>query len=340
MQKKILDKAIAARLSGEWLAVTLCMLSVNASAQTAKEAASNTFATVSIEAYGDLFARATPVASHLSKVFIYRVNAVPTPQPVNIYLDGRYHTSLLKGGFSEFCAIPGAVSVQAVLDDASRQHLGKQDAGQRLQFDPGKTLFLRLQESSYAPPTLQVVNSTVAQMELKNSRRQIHTVSRAKSVHECEEGVEVSSVTPTTNAAPIAAVAIVKSGPERKYALEADALFEFGKAELRASGYNAIEILVQKVKGEFRSVERIRVVGYTDAIGPKKLNRKLSEDRAVTVAEQIRAGGVHPSKGIQTEGRGSLELVKTDCAIQPNPKNKQCHAPNRRVEIVVLGARR
>lgn len=296
-------------------------------AQTNKDTAAPV--NVSIEAYGELFAKATPVAAHLSKVFIYRANAVPNPQPINIYLDGRYHTSLLKGGFSEFCAIPGHVGVQAALDDASRLHLGKQESGQRLQFEPGKTLFVRLQESAYAPPSLQVVNAAAAQADLKNVRRQIHTVSRAKSVRECEDGVE----------APVVAVP-PKPAPERKYALEADALFEFGKSELRASGYNAIEIMVQKVKSEFQSVERIRVVGYTDAIGPSKLNRKLSQERSVTVAEQIKAGGVNPTKGIQTEGRGALELVKADCDNKPTPKNKQCHAPNRRVEIIVLGARR
>jgi OmpA-OmpF porin, OOP family len=313
-------------------AAGLCVFSGSVWAQTNKDASANTPVNVSIEAYGELFAKATPVAGHLSKVFIYRASAVPTPQPINIYLDGRYHTSLLKGGFSEFCAIPGAVAVQAVLDDASRQHLGKKDSGQRLQFEPGKTLYLRLQESAYAPPSLQLVNAAAAQTELKNVRRQIHTVSRAKAVRECEDGVE----TPVAAAAPV----VAKSEPERKYALEADALFEFSKAELRASGYNAIEIMVQKVKSEFKSVERIRVVGYTDAIGPKKLNRKLSQERAVTVAEQIKAGGVNPTKGIQTEGRGALELVKADCDNKPTPKNKQCHAPNRRVEIIVLGARR
>lgn len=304
-------------------------------AQTSKDAAAPV--NVSIEAYGELFAKATPVAGHLSKVIIYRANAVPNPQPINIYLDGRYHTSLLKGGFSEFCAIPGNVGVQAALDDASRLHLGKQESGQRLQFEPGKILYVRMQESAYAPPSLQVVNAAAAQADLKNVRRQIHTVSRAKSVRECEDGVEAPVAAPVVAAAaPVAP----KAAPERKYALEADALFEFGKAELRASGYNAIEIMMQKVKSEFKSVERIRVVGYTDAIGPKKLNRKLSQERAVTVAEQIKAGGVNPTKGIQTEGRGALELVKADCDNKPTPKNKQCHAPNRRVEIIVLGARR
>ena len=335
MKKKFLPVNLLGLAAWNLAAVVLCMSTATAWAQSGKETTAPV--NVSIEAYGELFAKATPVASHLSKVFIYRPNAVPTPQPINIYLDGRYHTSLLKGGFSEFCAIPGAVAMQVALDDASRQHQGKQEAGQRLQFDPGRTLYLRLQESTYTPPSVQVVSAAQAQIELKNTRRQIHTVSRAKAVRECEDGVEAPPPAPVM--APIAPV-VPKPAPERKYALETDALFEFGKAELRASGYNAIELMVQKVKSEFKSVERIRVVGYTDAVGPAKLHRKLSEDRAATVAEQIRAGGLQASKGIQTEGRGSYELVKTDCANQPTPKNKQCHAPNRRVEIIVLGARR
>lgn len=311
-----------------------CFSATALQAQPAQEAATAPAGSVHIEAYGEQFAKATPVANHLSKVFVYRSHVVRLPQPINIYLDGRYHTSLLKGGFTEFCALPGAVSVQAVLDDASRQHMGKQEPGQRLQFEAGKTLYLRLQENPNAAPSLQTVIANAAQSELKSTRRQIHTVSRAKAVRECEDGVETAVVQ------PVLAPVVPKLAPERKYALEADALFEFGKAELRASGYNAIETLAHKVKSEFQSVERIRVVGYTDAIGPQKLNQKLSKERAITVAEQIRASGVLPSKGIQTEGRGALELAKTDCANQPTPKNKKCHAPNRRVEVVVLGARR
>jgi len=296
-----------------------------AHAQAGKDAVTSNTTTVNIEAYGDSYSGTKPVNGQLSKAFFYRSASVLSPQPVNIYLDGRYHTSLLRGGFSETCMTPGALAVQSALDDASRQHIGKLEAGQKIQFDAGKTIYLRVQESAYAPPSLQVVNAAIAQAELRNIHRQIHTVSRAKSVKECVDGVEV------------AAIPASKLLADRKFALQADALFEFGKSELRASGYNAIEILVQKVKNEYRSVERIRVVGYTDAVGPKKLNSKLSEARALTVAEQIRAGGLSPSKGIQTEGRGPAELVKTDCGNEPTPKNKQCHEPNRRVEVVVYG---
>jgi OOP family OmpA-OmpF porin len=297
-----------------------------AHAQSQKDGTTGTASAVNIEAYGELFAAGRAVSNQLSKVYFYRPTSVLAPQPVNIYLDGRYHTSLLRGGFAETCMVPGAMAVQSVLDDASRQHTGKQEAGQRIQFDAGKTVYLRLQESAYAPPSLQLVNASTAQTELRNIRRQIHTVSRVKAVRECVDGVEV--------AAPMA-----KPLGDQKFALQADALFEFGKAELRPAGYNAIELLVQKVKSEYRSVDSIRVIGFTDAIGPKKLNRKLSEDRAITVAEQIRAGGINPTKGIQTDGRGAAELVKTECGNEPTPNNKQCHAPNRRVEVSVFGVR-
>ena len=70
----------------------------------------------------------------------------------------------------------------------------------------------------------------------------------------------------------------------RLYALETDALFEFGKSELRASSYNAIEIMAQRLKRDFSGVERIRVVGHTDAIGQPKANAKLSLERAKVVA--------------------------------------------------------
>lgn len=300
-----------------------CMSGVQA--QNAKDAAGTHVTSVTIEAFGEAFAGTKPVNGQLSKVFFYRTSAGLAPQPINIYLDGRYHTSLLRGGFSETCVAPSTLAVQSALDDASRQHHGKMEAGQKIQFDAGKTIYLRLQESAYAPPNLQVVNPTIAQAELRNTRRQIHTVSRANAVRECVDGIEVA-----TPPAP-------KPLADRKFALQADALFEFGKSELRASGYNAIEILVQKVKNEYRSVERIRVVGYTDAIGPQKLNMKLSQARAMTVAEQIRAGGLSPIKGIHTEGRGAAELVKTECGKEPSPKNKQCHEPNRRVEVVVYG---
>ncbi len=287
---------------------------------------------VNIDAFGEVFTTALAAPTDQTRVFVYRNNQAPNDKPVNIYLNGQYHASLLRGGFSEFCAAPGAVNIKAALDDASKLHTSKLDAGQRLTLQAGQTIFLKVDETT--SPAIGLLSGTAAQTkaDLESTRRQIHTISRAKAALTCGQ--------------PAAAVVVVATKPvpkppvPREYALETDALFEFGKAEIRASGYNAIESLVQRLLQDFSSVERIRVVGYTDPIGSPAFNKKLSQQRADVVARQIATKNIPMERGIEAEGRGPIELVKTGCGNTPTPENKICHAPNRRVMVVITGARR
>jgi OOP family OmpA-OmpF porin len=289
---------------------------------------------VNIDAFGEVFTTALAAPAEQTRVFVYRNNQAQNALPINIYLNGQYHASLLRGGFTEFCAAPGSVNIKAALDDASKLHTSKLDAGQRLVLKAGQTVFLKVDEST--PPAVNLLSGTAAQTieDLKASRRQIHTISRAKAAVTCAEPAVVA-VTPPAPPPPVAKPAV-----PREYALETDALFEFGKAEIRASGYNAIESLVQRLLQDFSSVERIRVVGYTDPIGSAAFNRKLSQQRADVVARQIVSRNIPIERGIETEGRGPIELVKTGCGNTPTPENKICHAPNRRVMVVITGARR
>lgn len=286
---------------------------------------------VNIDAFGELFTTALPAPASQTRVLVFRAKQAPTDKPVNIYLNGQYHASLLRGGFSEFCAAPGAVNIKAALDDAARLHTSKLDAGQRLELKAGQTIFLKVDEST--SPAIGLLSGTAAQVkaDIESTRRQIHTISRAKAALTCMEPAPVAVVTPPP--AP-------KPPVPREYALETDALFEFGKAEIRASGYNAIESLVQRLLQDFSSVERIRVVGYTDPIGSAAFNKKLSQQRADVVARQIASRNIPIERGIEAEGRGPIELVKTGCGNTPTPENKICHAPNRRVMVVITGARR
>jgi OOP family OmpA-OmpF porin len=292
---------------------------------------------VTIEPFGARYALAAAAPLQQARIFVYRQGPAAKEEPVNIYLNGRYHTSLLRGGYSEFCAAAGTVAVQAVLADASQMHTGKQGAGQTWTFQSGKTLFLKVQEAG----RLAEVPAEQAQRELSSTAQQIHTVSRAPLVEVCQMPAPVLAQAPVVHVPmPVSVLPPPKQTVPRLYALESDALFEFGKAELRASSYNTIEIMAQKLKQDFRSVERIRVVGHSDAIGPAKLNTKLSMERAKVVAQQLQERGLKPTKGFKTEGEGSVHLVKLRCGNKPTPENKLCHAPNRRVEIVVTGARR
>jgi OOP family OmpA-OmpF porin len=285
-----------------------------------------------IDAFGEVYTTALAAPAEQTKVLVYRHNQGPNALPVNIYLNSQYHASLLRGGFTEFCAAPGAVNIKVALDDASRLHTSKLDAGQRLVLKAGQTVFLKVDEST--TPVIGLLSGTAVQTktEIEGTRRQIHTISRAKAALTCGQPAAVAVV-----AAPQPAP---KPPAPREYALETDALFEFGKAEIRASGYNAIESLVQRLLQDFSSVERIRVVGYTDPIGSVAFNKKLSQQRADVVARQIVARNIPIERGIDAEGRGPIELVKTGCGNTPTPENKICHAPNRRVMVVITGARR
>lgn len=295
---------------------------------------------VTIESFGESFATALAAPTEQTRVFVYRSNKTNTPLPVNIYLNGQYHASLLSGGYTEFCTAPRDVNIKAALDDASRLHVSKMDAGQRLSNKAGQTVFLKVDERTPPALSLLVGNEAQSKTELQGTRRQIHTISRAKAALTCgEPGVVVAAIAPPAAIAPEVPAA-PKAPVPREYALETDALFEFGKAELRASGFNAIESLVQRVRQDFTSVERIRVVGYTDPIGKASFNKKLSQQRADVVARQIGNRNVKTSRGIEAEGRGPVELAKTGCGNTPTPENKTCHAPNRRVMVVITGARR
>lgn len=289
---------------------------------------------VKIEAYGDPFAQAQLAPKKQARVYAYRSASSTNSQPINLYLNGRYHASLLKGGYTEFCLAPGKLQVQAANNDAGQRHTGKLLPGTPLESQAGKVVFLKVQETTGFGARVDSQTEALALPELRQTRQQTHTISRAPQVEECDTELAQAAAVPAPAPVP------EKPTPQREYALQADALFEFGKAVLKAEGFNAIEVMIQQVQKEYSSIDKIRVIGYTDPIGPVALNKKLSTQRANTVAERLHKRGLRPKSGIEAEGRWSLELAKVGCKDTPTPENKMCHAPNRRVVIVIFGARR
>ncbi len=276
--------------------------------------------------YGTKFLTAQRAPVQQARLIVYRQTNATRTGPVNIYLEGRFHTALLSGGYTEFCAAPGRLAIQSVYDDAQTMHLGKEAPGQQWPLKAGDTLFLRVNEATSLRTTLLEVAPESANKELTLTAAQIHVLSRAPAARTCD--------TP----APVVTAAPIPLDP-RNYALQADALFEFGKTELKVAGYNAIEGWAQQLKQDYSQVDRIRIIGHSDPIGKPKRNRELSLARAERVADQLRDRGVKPVQGFKVEGQGEKSPVKTDCGNTPTPANKLCHAPNRRVEIIVYGAK-
>jgi len=282
--------------------------------------------------FGDKFQVAQRAPLQQTRIFVYRQANGSFLSPVNIYLQGRFHTALLSGGYTEFCAAPQRLAIQSVYDDAQKMHLGKEAPGQSWVLKTGQVLYLRVNETSSLNMPLLEVPAEQAKQELSRTASQVHVLSRAPAAQACD--------TPGLSPAVMADAAPVRQPPvPRSYALQTDALFEFGKTELKVAGYNAIEAMAQQLQRDFQQVERIRVVGHSDPIGKPKSNRTLSLARAEKVADQLRDRGVKPLQGFKTEGQGEDSLIKTDCPQTPAAVSKLCHAPNRRVEILVYGAR-
>lgn len=301
--------------------------------ETATSATTST-TPLAIAKYGTKFQTAQRAPLQQARLFIYRqANALRTA-PVNIYLEGRFHTALLSGGYTEFCAAPGPLTIKSVYDDAQTMHLGKEAPGQTWLLKTGEILRLRVSEGGTAAMSLLEVAPEPARKELALTAAQIHVLSRAPAAVACDAPAPLPAAAP----APVVAAAPKPPVP-RAYALQADALFEFGKTELKVTGYNAIEALAQRLQRDYSQVDRIRVVGHSDPIGKPQRNQALSLARAETVAHQLQDRGVKPMNGYKVEGQGEKLLVKTDCPKKVTPASKLCNEPNRRVEIIVYGAK-
>ncbi len=124
--------------------------------------------------------------------------------------------------------------------------------------------------------------------------------------------------------------------------IAADALFRFNKAgrdDLLAAGKARLDALVAKLNDVYAEIDKIVLIGYTDRLGNAQYNQRLSEQRANTVKDYLRAKGVGGL--IEASGRGAAEqLVECGTATRPTKELTDCLQPNRRVTIEVTGIKK
>ena|SRR5690606_958996 len=100
--------------------------------------------------------------------------------------------------------------------------------------------------------------------------------------------------------------------------------FSSGKAELSDNSQAQISNIITLLK--LFPTATVKVGGYTDNTGDAAVNKRVSTERAKTVADQIIAGGIDASR-IESEGYGAEHFV---C---PANDTDECKAQNRRVDI-------
>ncbi|MBZ6392454.1 MAG: DUF2846 domain-containing protein [Pantoea dispersa] len=135
-------------------------------------------------AYGEEYQRSPPVVSQLTQVIYYRTKGPkPHSDPANVYVDGRYHTSLLPGGFTRFCLKPGEHTLGAFVNDP--QYRGKTDGRFAAELRGGRTYYLSVNEQQQLTQPPEAVTHLRGESEVKQTRRQVHAFSRATSVVAC-----------------------------------------------------------------------------------------------------------------------------------------------------------
>lgn len=128
--------------------------------------------------------------------------------------------------------------------------------------------------------------------------------------------------------APVKAAVIAKAEPKsvtETLRLNAGALFDTDKADIKPAGRNELDAFLSKLNG--KNVRSISVTGHTDDRGADAHNRTLSERRAEAVKSYLARGGVDVGK-ISTRGEGESNPIADN-----NTTNGR--AQNRRVEIEV-----
>lgn len=123
-----------------------------------------------------------------------------------------------------------------------------------------------------------------------------------------------------------------------KLTLSAGALFPLSSTNIKPLGREKLDEFAFKLKG--LDYESVRIVGHTDPTGSAPNNAKLSKARAEAVKRYLVSKGIHADR-IETDGKGGTDpLAKPEnCDAMPRMDKIICYAPDRRVEIEVLGGK-
>lgn len=132
------------------------------------------------------------------------------------------------------------------------------------------------------------------------------------------------------------AVASAPMAVMHSYGMSTDTLFGFDKYTLKPEGEAKLDDLALKLRDV--DVKSISDTGHADRFGSSEYNQTLSENRANTVKAYLVSKGVQ-SDQIAASGKGKSQPVTgaDDCKGPATAKVIACLAPDRRVDIEVVG---
>lgn len=277
---------------------------------------------------GEAYRAPSSMDASLSRVTFYRLAQGYGLGASGLEVNGHYHTSLVSGSYAELCMVaPITASISTRLVHVGDQVKNYRDATTQLNLKPGQEAYVRVADTGNGRLSVQLVDASIAKTELRQTRRQIHVVSRVPNAESCDrqEVAQARAVTPVSQIEAIT--------------LGSDALFAFGKSDaagISTNGRSELDKIIKRLQtryGEFED-KQIKVIGYADPLGSDATNKRISTARAQTIKDYMIAGGINQNK-ITSEGRGSASPVITNCPREATPQSIACNKPNRRVVVGV-----
>lgn len=298
------------------------------SAQAQEQAsAARVFGSVA-EPQGDLYSKPERLVPELMRVTYYRPGPALVLGSARLEVNGRYHTTLQVGSYTEVCLPPGDfnLGVRMVQNGLPFDAFPASDLV--VQTRASQDLFLRVSDLSDGRTELELVDPLRAQEEIKSTKRQQHAVSRVQQSSACI--VDVNSAQGLASAA-----GAVKA--RELIVLGVSSLFVFGESDFSSisdQGQNDLAALVARIQNTYGDDDslRIEVTGHADPLGRASANRRVSALRAQAVRDFMVQQGVNADR-ISSVGVGSSDLVVSSCGKNITKKSIECNQPNRRVVV-------
>lgn len=123
----------------------------------------------------------------LARVVVYRPAQGFAKGVAHVEVNGRHHTSLQLGGFSEICIEPSQFTLAANMVDADPAGNDGQKTSLSLRVRAAQDFYLRVNENGDNRADITPVSDKQALAELKQTRRQTHVATRLANLPECVE---------------------------------------------------------------------------------------------------------------------------------------------------------
>lgn len=135
-------------------------------------------ATAAVDGLGALFSVPSLKGNGQSQIVVYRQADSRLPGVTSVFVEGRYHTSLMPGAWSYLCLRADSVELGVRQMQVGGRPKDLMDSITALSLKPGQIHYLRVDVMDKRPALQPVVRAQALQ-ELVNSREQLHTISRA-----------------------------------------------------------------------------------------------------------------------------------------------------------------